>query len=145
MRAFARGYVSRLIGLALLAAGCAASAPPSQPAATSPPSDVSGTWVGSYRASSGNAGASTLVLTQQGTSVSGSVQSTNVDRSFGSTPQPLRDGQVLGNKLTFSATGQDGSIFRADFAVNGDKIEGWGRHTGRGYDVNVQFTYAKQR
>jgi hypothetical protein len=86
-----------------------------------------------------------LVLTQQGNSVSGTIQSTNVDRSFGSVPQPISGGQLVGNKFTFSATGQDGSIFRADFAVNGDKIEGWGRHTGRGYDANVQFTYSRQR
>ena len=133
-----------LIGFGILSAGCASGPSPSQSVAAGPPADVSGTWVGSYRAPA-NAGTSKMVLTQQGTSVSGTVQSTNVDRSFGSAPQPISDGQVTGNKFTFTATGQDGSTFRADFTVNGDKIEGSGRHTGRGYDVNVQFTYARQR
>jgi hypothetical protein len=58
---------------------------------------------------------------------------------------PLRDGQVVGDKLSFSATGQDGGIFRADYVANGDKIEGWGRHTGPGYDANVQFKFGHQR
>jgi len=135
--------LSWLIGLSLLAAACATSTPPGSPTAQA--TDVSGAWIGSYRAQSGNTGGCTLILKQDNASVSGTIQVMNVDRSFGATPQVLRDGRLVGGKLLFSATGQDGGVFRADFNVKGGKvIEGWGRHTGPGYDADVQFTLARQ-
>lgn len=132
-----------LIGLTLLVAGCATSAP--SESSTTPVTDVSGTWVGSYRAEGGNTGGCTLILKQDKAAVGGTIQVMNVDRSFGPAPQALRGGRLVGKKLLFSATGQDGGVFRADFALKSAKvIDGWGRHTGPGYDGNVQFSLSGQ-
>ena len=109
--------------------------------------DVTGTWTGAYQAQGGNAGKSTLVLKPEGDRVTGTIQVTNVDRSFGSAAQPIQDGRSSGRKLTFDAKGADGSNFSADFSVSRDGAEvgGWSRHTGPGYDATVSFTHKRAK
>lgn len=109
--------------------------------------DVTGTWNGGWQNQAGRTGSSTLVLTWEGSRVSGTIQAGNVERTFGTAPQPIQDGELSGRKFTFKAVGMDGGVFQADFRVakDGTEISGWGRHTGPGYDGNVWFTHTKAK
>lgn len=129
--------------IAVIAVGCAGPTTSSDQVAQ--PVNVTGTWVGSYQ-TGGNSGHSTLVLNQEGAQVTGTVQATNVDRSFGAAPRSIQEGRLSGRALSFTSVGADGSVFRADFTVSrdGQEISGWGRHTGPGYDANVQFSHKKK-
>lgn len=141
------GFISRVapksralcLVLALSVVGCASSAPSSSIGSVN---DVTGTWEGSWRGN-GRMGACTLILTQAGTAVAGTIQCTDAG-SFGAAPQPIREGQLVGKQLVFSATGQDGGVFKADFSVNAGKIDGWGRYTGPGYDGNYYHMYTRR-
>jgi hypothetical protein len=102
--------------------------------------DASGTWRGRYFAGA-NTGDCTLIVKQSGQNLAGTIQVTGVTRSFGDAPQEISDGRSIGRKVTFKAVGVDSGFFSADFSLNrdGTVIDGWGRHTGPGYDSNVQF------
>lgn len=109
--------------------------------------DVTGTWIGGWQAQAGRADSSTLVLTQEALRVTGTIQAGNGERTFGTAPQPIQDGELSGRRFTFKAVGADRGVFQADFRVakDGTEISGWGRHTGPGYDGNVWFTYTRAK
>jgi len=92
----------------------------------------------------GNRGECTLLLKQDGSLVSGTIQCTNVEQSFGAAPQPIADGKVTGDRLRFTAKGQDGFMFEADFKVKGNDIAGWGTHARPSGSANVEFEFRRK-
>lgn len=126
--------------LALLATACAAPT-----TSDGRPIDVTGTWTGSYTTTHGNSGKSTLVLRQHGEIVTGTIQVTNVEPSFGAAPRPIQDGRLADRTLGFKAVGADGGILGAGLQVSADgrDLSGSGRHTNLGYDAQLQFTHTR--
>ena len=129
-----------LSALALLATACAAPT-----TSDGRPIDVTGIWIGSYSTLLGHSGKSTLVLRQDGEIVTGTIQITSADRSFGAAPRPIQGGHLSGTRLGVKAIGADGGILGADLQLSADgrQLSGGGRHTNLGYDAWLQFSHTR--
>ena len=103
--------------------------------------NVTGTWSGPFF-TRGNSGECTLVLAQDGASVNGTIQCTNT--SAGPGAQPILDGRLVGERLTFTSKGQDGSVFQADFTAKATEIAGWGIHETLRGRAHVEFKFHRK-
>ena len=79
--------------------------------------DVSGTWVGTLSPPGGGSENFLLILTQDGTKVTGTAGANESDR------HALEKGAVQGDRLTFEVQAPNGTLV-FDLKVNADEING---------------------
>ena len=79
--------------------------------------DLSGIWVGTLSPPGGSQENFLLMLTQDGTTVTGTAGANESDR------HPLEKGTVQGDRLTFEVRNPNGTLF-FDLKANGDEING---------------------
>ena len=98
------------LAVVLLASACAS-------VESGPTRDVAGTWMGECR--NCPVTAFTLVIAQAGGRLAGTLHAAG-STGLGERPIPLRNGTVVGGRVTFRAVGADGKPFQADLTVSED-------------------------
>jgi hypothetical protein len=86
------------------------------------PADVTGRWEGTVVSErsdgSTNEDGALLILTQKGTTITGSIGGGDNDQF------PITSGSIDGNRITIAATAQNGRDYLVELTVEGDELKG---------------------
>jgi hypothetical protein len=98
--------------------------------------DVTGRWEGTVVSErsdgSTNEDGALLILTQKGTTISGSIGGGDTDQF------PITSGSIDGNRITITATGPNGRDHHLDLTLEGDELKGTVRSGERRAEVRAK-------
>src|ERR1017187_8707264 len=103
------GFVKRIFVCFVLAAVTAAIALAA---------DVTGKWVGSFLPEGGDSHPACLVLTQNGTAITGTAGPDETQQF------PIQTGKIDGNKVSVEIAPHEGAVFKIEMVLDGDHLKG---------------------
>jgi hypothetical protein len=101
--------------------------------------DVTGTWTGTFAQEGGDSSGAHLILKQSGNSVTGS-GGPNQEQQW-----PLANGKLEGNKLTGDVQNPNGTVYKLDLVVDGNRMKGSATASREGQTVSATMDLTRAK
>ena len=101
--------------------------------------DVSGKWTGNFTPEGQDAQSAFVILKQSGNTLTGSGGPDENEQ------WPIANGKIDGNHVTGDVTAPDGSVYKLDVVIDGDKAKGeiTANHDGQNIKGKIELTRVK--
>ncbi|HEX6971424.1 MAG TPA: hypothetical protein VF234_04335, partial [Limnochordia bacterium] len=101
--------------------------------------DATGKWSGSFAPEGQNPSGAFVILKQAGTALTGSAGPDEGEQ------WPLKNGKIVGNKITGEVTSPDGVVYKLDVVLDGDHMKGDVSASREGQAIKAKIELTRQK